>query len=570
MEKHLEQIIHAAITGTTAAILVTTIPSATGIHPWITIGRVTYLVLQTYSYTGNPARDILTASILILTGVLVAGRKALSAVPAAIAGIVFSLLGYTLQGFIAGWLGLATYIIAIIRSMGWRPVIYGLLGLLGGLGAYKAVYTAIRIITGSYPSLSLPIWINMIINYYSWPLIPVSIGITALLSGYMLLSDIVVGIRTHLNKLSSWLKTGTGNKEEKNGVYGVYLLLVSLALSLFLAIMPFIPSINPSMQPITTDYIYYYSWLEQAVHEGIGQVMVARSDRPLYILLLYIIMRITGAGPSLVAGLQDIVLFPLYTFATYMLARKTIGPHRAGYASLMAALSPILLSYAYGGFQADLFTLSLTFIALSMLLGNTRKSFMGGLVLLGTTMFFHEWTWTQYTIIIAAYTVLALIKEWRSKQGISWRSKLLLAYLAVTVPADIAKTLFLGLFSSAKVVAAMSHPGTEMGFIEAHRFYTTIYTGSSLDNTLFYLLVIPGIAAMHPLLLVTTSLSLATVFIPYNIMYYRLLLNTPLPVMAGYTVSRMEKPLRILVFLEMFGLAMLRILSFIPGLSLTP
>ncbi len=565
MEKHLRQTVHAAITGITVAVLVTTIPGATGIHPWITIGRVTYLVLQTYSYTGDPGRDILIASILIMSGALIAGRKALPAVPAAMAGAVFSFLGYTLQGFIAGWLGLTTYIVAIIRSMGWRPVLYGLLGLLGGLGAYKVLYTVMKIVTGSYPSISLPIWINLVMNYYTWPLIPLSIGITAILSGYILLSNII-GIKTPRNKLSSWLT----NKAARNTDWNTYLLPVSLALSLFLAIMPFIPSINPSMQPITTDYIYYYNWLVQALHTGIGQVMVTRSDRPLYILLLYIVMKISGASPSLVAGLQDLALFPLYTFATYMLARRTIGPWRAGYASLMAALSPILLSYAYGGFQADLFTLSLTFIALSMLLGNTKKQFVGGLVLLGTTMFFHEWTWTQYTIIIAAYTVLTLIKEWRSKQGISWKTKLLLIYLAIAVPADLAKTLFLGLFSSAKVVAAMSHPGTEMGFIEAHHFYTTIYTGGSLDNTLFYLLVIPGIAAMHPLLLVTTSLSLATVFIPYNIMYYRLLLNTPLPVLTGYTVSNMEKPLRILVFLEILGLAMLRILSFIPGLSLTP
>ncbi|NPA99584.1 MAG: hypothetical protein GXO43_09415 [Crenarchaeota archaeon] len=566
MEKHINKTIHAAITGITAAILVTTIPGATKIHPWITIGRVTYLVLQTYSYTGDPARDILIASTLILIGALLTGRKALPVITAAIAGITFSLTGYTLQAFIAGCLGLTTYIAILIRNTGWRPVVYGFLGLLGGLGAYKILYTATRIAAGYYPPVSTPIWINLIINYYTWPLIPISIGITAILSGYILLSK-TLGIKPFPNKLSPWLKTGIDNEEEKNGVY---LLLVSLTLSLFLAIMSFIPSINPSMQPITTDYIYYYNWLEQAIREGIEQVMVARSDRPLYILLLYIMMRITGTGPSLVAGLQDIILFPLYTLATYMLARKTIGPWRAGYASLMAALSPILLSYAYGGFQADLFTLSLTFIALSMLLGNTKKQFVGGLILLGTTMFFHEWTWTQYTIIIAAYTVLTLIKEWRSKQGISWRSKILLIYLAVTVPADLAKTLFLGLFSSAKVIAAMSHPGTEMGFIEAHHFYTTMYTGGSLDNTLFYLLVIPGIPVMHPLILVATSLSLATVFIPYNIMYYRLLLNTPLPVMAGYTVSRIEKPLRILVFLEMLGLAMLRILSFIPGLSLTP
>lgn len=568
MDRDLKLILSALMIGLGTVLLAGATPATTNIHPWITIGRVTYLVLQPYSYTGSPLLDICLALILLLAAsiLLENKRNALIILPMGLAGLILLITSHILPAYIMAWITMLIYSLTAIRAWGPKPVVYGLLGLLGGLGAYKVFYVLTRIITGYYPVTTTPVWLDLIINYYSWPLIPAVIVAIALISLYLLLAH-MLGIEQLPGRIRRWLGdiAGRGGAVKNERI----LLLSSIAFSFFLAIMPFIPSINPAGRPITTDYIYYYNWLKESLQQGVGQVMLARSDRPLYILLLYTLMRISGASPSTVSALQDIVLFPLYTFSTYLLARKTMGGEAAGYASLMAASSPILASYAYGGFQADLFTLSLTFIALSMILGGERRTCVAGLVLLGTTMSLHEWTWTQYTIILVVYAATTAIRAWRRREGVDWRWRMITLYLAIAVPLDLLKTAVLGLFSSAEVVATMSHSSSLTSFSGALHFYTTLYTGGSLDNTLFYILVLPGVFAAHPLILVATSLSLITVLIPYNIMYYRLLLNTPLPLLAGYTVSRMDRGLRILVSLEMIGLALLRILSFIPGLSLT-
>ncbi len=569
MDKDLRLTLSALATSLGIALLVGATPAATNIHPWITIGRVTYLVIQSYSYTGAPLLDICLALILPLSASMLFGekRRVIMILPVGLAGLMLLITKHVLPAYIMAWITMLIYSLITIRAWGPKTIMYGLLGLLGGLGAYKVFYVLTRIITGYYPVATTPVWLDLVINYYSWPLIPVVIAATALISLYLLLAHIL-GLDSLPRRIRGWLEgprisRGLGGKER-------ILLLFSITLSFFLAVMPFIHSINPSGRPITTDYIYYYNWLRESLRYGVGQVMLARSDRPLYILLLYTLMRISGASPSAVSALQDIVLFPLYTFSAYLLARRTMGGGAAGYAALMAASSPILLSYAYGGFQADLFTLSMTLIALSMILGEKRRTCLAGLVLLGITMFLHDWTWTQYTIILAAYAAATAFRAWRRREGLGWRWRMITLYLAVSIPIDLVKTIVFGLFSSAEVIATMSRSSSLMGFGGALHFYTTLYTGGSLDNTLFYILALPGLFAAHSLILAAAGLSLITVLIPYNIMYYRLLLNTPLPLLAGYTVSRMSKGMRILVLLEMIGLALLRILSFIPGLSLTP
>ena len=568
MEKDIKQVLLALAISIVTAILVEATPSVTNIYPWITIGRVTYLVMESYSYTGSPSLDIGLAIIILLSVSLLLGRKnhVLVTLPTGIAGLIMVYTQHVLPAYIMAWITLLIYSLQAIRKWGSTPVTYGIIGLLGGLGAYKVFYVLSRIITGYYPIATTPVWLNLIINYYSWPLIPASITATALISLYLVLAR-TLGLDELPGKKYGWLHghIWPGRAEDK----GRLLLLFSLSLSLFLAVMPFIPSINPAGRPITTDYIYYYNWLKEALRNGVGQVMLAHSDRPLYILLLYTIMMISGASPSTVSALQDIILFPLYTLSTYFLARRAANKRAAGYAALMAASSPILTSYAYGGFQADLFTLSITFIALSMILGEEKTMCAAGLVLLGTTMLLHEWTWTQYTIILGVYALATAIRAWRRKESLGWRWRMITLYLAVAVPLDLLKTMVFGLYSSARVVAVMSRSSSLISFSDALHFYTTLYTGGSLDNTLFYILALPGVFVVHPLILVATGLSLITILIPYNIMYYRLLLNTPLPLLAGYTVSRMNRGLRILVLLEMIGLALLRILSFIPGLSLT-
>ncbi len=568
MERNIRQVLSALAISIALVILIETTPSVTNIHPWITIGRVTYLVLQSYSYTGSPSIDICIATIILLiASIFLEKNKYLFIVPlTSLTSLMMVCTRLVLQAYLMAWITLLIYSLLEIKTYNPIPVIYGIIGLFGGLGAYKIFYVISRIITGYYPIATSPVWLNLIINYYSWPLIPISITAIALISLYLVITY-TLGLDALPRKTYGWLHVNTLSMRDKDK--GKLLLLSSLFFSLFLAVVPFVPSINPAGKPITTDYIYYYNWLKEALQNGVGQVIQAHGDRPLYILLLYTAMMISGANPSTVSALQDIVLFPLYTLSIYFLAKKMTNGRTAGYAALMAASSPILTSYAYGGFQADLFTLSITFIALSMILDEKKTISAGGLALLGSTMFLHEWTWTQYTIILGVYAVTIAIRAWRRRERLSCRWRMITLYLAIAVPLDLLKTAVFGLYSSARVVAVMSRSSSLMSFSDALHFYTTLYTGGSLDNTLFYILALPGVFVVHPLILVATGLSLITILIPYNIMYYRLLLNTPLPLLAGYTVSRMNKGLKILVLLEMIGLALLRILSFIPGLSLT-
>ncbi|MCD6301558.1 MAG: hypothetical protein J7L82_05755, partial [Staphylothermus sp.] len=413
------------------------------------------------------------------------------------------------------------------------------------------------------------------ISYYLWFAIPLILyimiiyGALRVLYETSLLPNLAKRIYMHVLRLWERLRGHSMQLTDSSpsSIISIYL-VIGLVLSLVISILPYIPTLNPENIPVNTDWVFYYNWLRQMI-SGDFSVLYARSDRPLYLLFLYSIWFITRIDPKIIAVYHNVITLSLYTFSSYLLALRWADRKTAELTALITPFSPMFLSFIYGGFQANLFAISLVFISIYLIMSSSKRGFFAGLFLFWLVMFIHEWTWTQYIFVLTAYVALRMLRKLISKGGISWRDKALLYFIIFCYAVDLAKQFLFNMFSVA-VVARTAIPPARMNFIDSLHWYITIYTGGSLDNPLFYIisllgldllgLSIPGLAVV---------LSLLPAFLPWKVITYRLLLNTPLVVLAAQGLSRVSWRIRVLLLVSLIGMGLWRLYSIIPGLSLS-
>jgi len=468
----------------------------------------------------------------------------------------------------------ATMLIAIVRTGFVREFIYSAAIVIAVIEVVKAVYLLVKLVAGIYPALTTPIYINTTVWYYLWPLTPMTLIVVAVCGAFKIvlkLLNIETPIRSRtvrlfnkIGNIASAQSAENGSTPRSSRIY----LLAGLVLSVAMGLIPYAPTLNPEQRPVNVDWIYYYRWLTQMTG-GNFSVLLTCSDRPLYLLLLYTAWRISGVDPKALALYHNVALLPLYTFSLYLLAKRWLGERVAGYTALLAPFSPVLLSFIYGGFQANLFTISLVYLSLYLLAGSRREAFLG-LAILFTAMFMHGWTWTQYTFILTGYIILKLIGRAFNRWSLEWRDRAIIYYLIAGYLADISKNAAFNMFSASRVVETAVRAKT-MPYIDSLHFYTNIFTGGTLNNPLFYVMVLLGLSRLSldiPSLAV--ALSLIPALAPWSDITYRLTLNTPITVLAAEGIARQRPSVRTLLMVSLAGVALWKLYTIIPGLPLTP
>jgi len=94
-------------------------------------------------------------------------------------------------------------------------------------------------------------------------------------------------------------------------------------------------------------------------------------SRPLYLMLLYALSFIFK--PYTVAYYEFAFLSILYVYSAYKLA-SALDKSIASLAALLAAVSPMLITFLYSGLEANLFSISLMFISMSYFLKKEKLS----------------------------------------------------------------------------------------------------------------------------------------------------------------------------------------------------
>jgi len=547
-----------------------------------TVGRVSIIGYNIYLFTGSLLYDqiifwaLMMTSSTLLSLFMRSSIYVFSPLTLSFIGLVIAFMRYDSWILLSLALAsIAAVFIMIVKGGFIGGFIHSLLLVIAVLELFKIAYLLIKLLTGVYLSwFSVPVYVNIVIWYYLWPLVPTALIIVAVCGAFKTLLNLAgvqvpffFKVRSVYTYLENLIRRPRAIGKVVNHGNPLTYLVVGLLLSIAMGVIPYIPTLNPEQRSVNTDWIYYYSWLNSMVGNDFS-VLITCSDRPLYLILLYVTWYILKVDPKAIAIYHNIALFPLHTLSLYLLARRLFGDEVAKYTALLTPFSPILLSFIYGGFQADLLAISLIYISLYLLMGSGRNVFYG-LSLFSTIMFVHEWTWMQYMFILTSYILLRLAGRALNRWKLDWRDKAILYYLPVGYVIDILKNVFLNLFSAITVVERATFIGF-MPYLDSTHFYTTIFTGGTLNNPLFYVVAMFGLSALSmnlPSLAVV--LSILPTLIPWGNITYRLLLNTPLTLLVANGIVRQELQLRIYLMMSFAGIALWRLYTIIPGLPLT-
>jgi len=547
-----------------------------------TVGRVSIIGYNTYLFTGSLLYDqiifwaLMTASSTLLSLSMRSSIYSFFPLTLPFIGLVMAFMRYDSWMFLSlAVASIAATFIMIVKGGFIGGFIRSLLLVVAVLESFKIAYLLIKLLTGVYLSwFSTPVYVNIVIWYYLWPLVPTALIIVAVYGIFKTLLNLAgvqvsffLKVRSVYTYLENLIRRPRAIDKGVNHGNPLTYLVAGLLLSIAMGVIPYIPTLNPEQRPVNTDWIYYYNWLNSMVGNDFS-VLTRCPDRPLYSILLYAVWHILKVDPKAIAIYHNIALFPLHTLSLYLLARRWFGGEVASYAALLTPFSPTLLSFIYGGFQADLLAVSLIYISLYLLMGSRRDVFYG-LFLFSTVMFIHEWTWTQYMFVLTGYMLLRLAGRVLNRWKLDWRDRAILYYLPVGYAIDVSKNVFLNLFSAITVVERATFIES-MPYLDSTHFYTNIFMGGTLNNLLFYIVAMFGLSALSMNLpSLAIILSIVPTLIPWGNITYRLLLNTPLTLLVANGIVKQELQLRIYLMMSFAGIALWRLYSIIPGLPLT-
>jgi len=543
----------------------------------VTAGRASVGGPSAYTFTGFLLLDQAVYWILCLLAVLLLLGIHGGGVVRAL-GLALSLTGLTLaialgNTYLSLLLAIVCSLVILLQvfTQGFLGrLIHSALLAVSLVELVKIAYMLTKLLLGVYPWFTTPLYVNIVVWYVLWPLIPLTLLLLVAYGALSTATRVAPRLRLLLRRLPGIVVDGSSYSyaEMDHGDSRLYL-LAGLAASMLLAVAPYAPTLNPKCIPVNTDWIYYYRWLNSMIG-GDFTVLSVHSDRLLYLLLLYTVWAATRIDPRAISVYHNLVTLPLYTLSLYLLAKRTLGDRAAGYVAVVTPISPLFLSFIYGGFQANLLALSLVFTSIYLLLGS-RRQVLSGLALFTLVMVVHELTWIQYMIVFTAYVVLRTAIGLRSGGRLDWKGRILAYYLVAGYIAYLLKNILLGPSESILVAEGAASLTTMASYLESTRFYTTIFTGGSLDNPLFYIVALYGVSTLGPDIPgLSIIIPLTAVVAPWTTLTYRLILNTPLTLLAGYGLARMSQQHRVLVATSLTGIALWRLFSIIPGLPLTP
>jgi len=360
---------------------------------------------------------------------------------------------------------------------------------------------------------------------------------------------------------------------------------VALALSVALAVglAGHSPAVNPRGVPVDVDWIHYYRWLNTMMGSAdpVAAAFQLAGDRPAFLLALYAVAKLFRADLLKLCVYMEVALIQFYTLASYYVAREYLGNRAARYAALLAPLTPHALSFIYGGFQADLFSLTLIYVALGLSARPSLRRLPAVAALSVLASLTHAWTWFQFTALVSAYVLV-------SAAACAARRRLrelpsLTPYTAYVAPSSVAYLALRTYIYTEGLTnfemnlklfwAAITSRAPDLGALWRNSlFYFNIYTGGTLTNYIYWLLVLVGSAVtqLSTLIYIVASLPLTSALAMYaytehsSLLAYRTTINTPTHLLVAKLFDRLPRDVRVCLYITLLSLALGKVLSIVP------
>lgn len=280
----------------------------------------------------------------------------------------------------------------------------------------------------------------------------------------------------------------------------LYLALIML-LSVLLAVIPHLPTVNPDGQQVGVDTGFYVTWLTALEESGDSgeffyNAFVSQADgsRPLSLLFLYALNEITSAGFFITVEYVPLILAPALALVTFFLTRElTSNDVMSLFAAFITAVSFQTLIGIYAGFYANWLALVIGYLSFLFLVRFLKAYRIRNLILFGMltllVLFTHVYTWSVLAIAVGIFLTVGIVWPWALQSRRRNASLLLVALLSV-VAFDIARTVLIGSSSGVEsdLELAESFVGPERFLLRWNNlsYTTTTYVGGLFANFLVF------------------------------------------------------------------------------------
>jgi hypothetical protein len=300
-------------------------------------------------------------------------------------------------------------------------------------------------------------------------------------------------------KIDLFHSNGTTIKPKFKFIFLILFMLLSIAI----ALVPHHPAVNKDSQRIGVDTDYYVQWVNSLMHshdykEFLRQAFIIQSlgERPLTLIFLFTIAKITNANLFLITEHLPVILGPALVLVIYFLTRQLSSNDIASlFSSFLTAISFQPLIGIYAGFYANWFALIIGYLSFVFLFrslkspvdDNNKPNLIIFGALLVLLLFSHIYTWS-ILVIIAGIFLLTMLKLKRySRRTII----LLLLIILSCVVVDIFKTVAIGSaggFEKDIEVAKATSMGPQQFAQRFSNLMITLYTyvGGQFSNFIIF------------------------------------------------------------------------------------
>jgi len=327
------------------------------------------------------------------------------------------------------------------------------------------------------------------------------------------------------------------------------LLFFSTLISMFSAIYPYLPTVNPADLPVGVDIKYYVNYTLMAEIDPLNAFKVSGGSRPIIVLLLLLLKRLTNLDVWLVVKFLPLILNPLLTLSTYFLVKSSTGDEFfASLSALLTSLGYKLTVNMYSYFLADITALILIYFSMALLFDSLKSksklTFACSTILFSLSIFTHPWTFTQYYISLLFFP-LAEIFERRSLTVALKAERRILILLVFSGFIDILKSFLIGGLEGASATTGTVGHQSPIGFL--NYWNNTIFShlllyGGFQSNLLINMFSIFGALIIWRMRYLGKFLSYS--FIASSIPYFfvngtlqsRLFFNLPVEILFSYSI----------------------------------
>lgn len=334
----------------------------------------------------------------------------------------------------------------------------------------------------------------------------------------------------------------------------IYLSLCAM-IGVSIALIPHVSVVNPNSERLGVDTPRYVTWLTLMDNQSvspIGFALKSAGDRPLTLLILFLITEVTNADPFMVIEFSPIILAPLLILVTFFLTRElTANDKIAIVASFLSAISFQTLIGMYSGFYANWLALVFGYSAFTLLVRCLKRPSKFRLVALGLLMagllFAHTYTWTiMISVAFVFLFVLHALNYYPRKHFI-----LLYLILASSIAVDVLKSTWTGSLSGIEADVSIGF-GHGLGISQFSERLGTLaetvqtYYGGVYANIAILGLVMYWLIRCQPrelaniFILIFLSTALIPLFIGDFLLQSRILYDIPFQIPAAISIYYIE------------------------------